>query len=683
MVLTRLSHFGEVCPLSDHSYSDPAAAPSSSSTHHLNKRITVNATSKSSSSSCATSSTSTTNSSPSFSTSSLPTPSPSPPPSGTQSSSASSSSPSTYGSTSLCTIGSSRQDVRRLELLDLPNEIFEKIFSYLTYKKTGEIRLTSKRFEQIGSIILNTAFQRLQNQMLQRFQCIKGQMPRRESARRKHPLARESDIFETLHMRLTLLQMSFGKHIERKHCCFFAGDILDEVYRILSHIKKAPNLGRAYKVTDELFDLSSMAMEYFKEHIEPRLPEITYFGSDFLDITSRFSEGCGVRSPSGSGRVSEPEDELPERDPLPPSNMVLRKRIRRIRQGMRRYNSQLVALKRELKGCKGKVADQHKQLLEYSTRMDEYDKKFEESSRKFSTVLQELNKCKTELQYWRSKSPAHPLLCYSCGQSVSEGMGQQLQAGVLMQGGEEAVVYVPLSSAAAVPDSVEKSGPGVVLARDESQDRWQAVGGSVRNLERVFDMDLSNRRSSESTQKPSSSSSLPCSSFPTLSCSQASVSPHNVSYMQGWSASRASDASNPGCVSQPASASLPPHLASQTMASSYVGSAPGKQNTSCMLPASPTPITPRPLGNPQAFSAFHACGSTQEVGQECAEDLSVTRHYKGCHEEAVENHGSTKRCYSDDDSDNCDITDDTVGRRVKERKRVKVDTLQTASALSQ
>lgn len=48
------------------------------------------------------------------------------------------------------------------------------------------------------------------------------------------------------------------------------------------------------------------------------------------------TEGCGIRSPSGSGRVSEPEDELPERDPLPPSNMVLRKRIKRIRQGMRR-----------------------------------------------------------------------------------------------------------------------------------------------------------------------------------------------------------------------------------------------------------------------------------------------------------------------------------------------------------
>ena len=51
-------------------------------------------------------------------------------------------------------------------------------------------------------------------------------MPRRESARRNHPLARECDIIETLHMRLTLLQMTFGKHIERKHICFFPGEVI-------------------------------------------------------------------------------------------------------------------------------------------------------------------------------------------------------------------------------------------------------------------------------------------------------------------------------------------------------------------------------------------------------------------------------------------------------------------------
>ena len=65
--------------------------------------------------------------------------------------------------------------------------------------------------------------------------------------------------------------------------------ILDEVFRILSYIALTQPLGRAYKVTDELFDLSTMAMEYFKEHIEPTLPEISYFGAEFLDFATPFA----------------------------------------------------------------------------------------------------------------------------------------------------------------------------------------------------------------------------------------------------------------------------------------------------------------------------------------------------------------------------------------------------------
>lgn len=83
----------------------------------------------------------------------------------------------------------------------------------------------NRQFNTICSSVLNSTFQRLQNQMLHRFQSIKAKMPRRESARRSHPLACESDIIETLHMRLSLLQMTFGKHIERKHCCFFPGEV--------------------------------------------------------------------------------------------------------------------------------------------------------------------------------------------------------------------------------------------------------------------------------------------------------------------------------------------------------------------------------------------------------------------------------------------------------------------------
>lgn len=657
MVLTRLSHFGEVCPLSDHSYSDPAAQ-FTSVVLPSNRRVSgVGVGSKS--------------------------------PSGLALPSGSPADPQAEQSLPADAAAPQEEEVVKLHILDLPNEIFEKIFSYLTYKNIGEIRRTCKRFEQIGSNILNAAFQRLQHLMSQRFQAIKGQMPRRESARRKHPLVREHDIVETLHMRLMLLQMSFGKHIERKHCCFFAGDILDEVHRILWYIKNTPTLGRAYKVTDELFDLSSMAMEYFKEHIEPRLPEITCFGSDFLDITTRYSDGCSVRPSGGSARVSEPEDDIPEFDTLPPSNMVLRKRIRRIRQGMRRYNTQLVALKRELKSCKSKLTDQHKQMMEYATRMDEYDKKFEESSRKFSTVLQELNKCKTELQYWRSKSPAHPLLCYGCGQAVGEGANQQLQAGVLMQGGDETVVFVPLAKASS-QEGGESATPSAVFGRCSGRSGLCAMNGSVRNLERVFDLELS--PSETSAVEPASHSKVVPETLPLVRDTKPESGSEALTQSQSLSQAQclhlSSLPSTP--ASQNSSSSTSPNTSTSQTSLSQAG-----------VPLALSPVTPTSVSSPpiapshthstlpgtlphvhsQPYSAFHTCGASHQTeqhrwdsSQECAEDLSMSRSFK--HDLYDDGEcGTLKRRVSDEESDNCDTSDDTVGRRVKERKRIKLDVL--------
>lgn len=57
-------------------------------------------------------------------------------------------------------------------------------------------------------------------------------------------------------------------------------------------------------------------------------------------------------------------DELEiENEAKPQANMVLRKRIRIIKQGMKRYNSQLSLLRQDLKTCKRKTAEQEKQVL--------------------------------------------------------------------------------------------------------------------------------------------------------------------------------------------------------------------------------------------------------------------------------------------------------------------------------
>ena len=111
-----------------------------------------------------------------------------------------------------------------------------------------------------------------------------------------------------------------------------------------------------------------------------------------------------------------------------------------------RYNDQMSEVKRELKSCKTKMETQTKQVQEYSQRLEDYDKKFEESSRKFQNMLtvsnfllgwrkrymiyeqlqltnganfQELNKCKTELQFWRSKS--HVVLGGAVASGASSG----------------------------------------------------------------------------------------------------------------------------------------------------------------------------------------------------------------------------------------------------------------------
>lgn len=72
-----------------------------------------------------------------------------------------------------------------------------------------------------------------------------------------------------------------------------------------------------------------MAMEYFKDHIENTLPVIGFFNSkDFIS----FKQIC---DPESSVTLS---GELSSSSPSPPqSNMVLRKGIRKIKQGMKRY----------------------------------------------------------------------------------------------------------------------------------------------------------------------------------------------------------------------------------------------------------------------------------------------------------------------------------------------------------
>lgn len=92
---------------------------------------------------------------------------------------------SVAGSTTSST-DSGPQSSREILLVELPAEVLVKVLGYLPYNNVSGLRMVSRRFNELCASVLNSTFQTLQSQMIQRFQKIKAKMPRRESARRYH-----------------------------------------------------------------------------------------------------------------------------------------------------------------------------------------------------------------------------------------------------------------------------------------------------------------------------------------------------------------------------------------------------------------------------------------------------------------------------------------------------------------
>lgn len=55
---------------------------------------------------------------------------------------------------------------------------------------------------------------------------MKAKLPRRESERRNHPLARHVDILSAIETRLSLLSMTYSKYIDLGLCCFIPGKVI-------------------------------------------------------------------------------------------------------------------------------------------------------------------------------------------------------------------------------------------------------------------------------------------------------------------------------------------------------------------------------------------------------------------------------------------------------------------------
>nr|XP_020463212.1 F-box only protein 28 isoform X2 [Monopterus albus] len=156
-------------------------------------------------------------------------------------------------------------------LLGLPIVAIETILNFLSYDEISLLRSVCKRMDMICQRVLNQGFLKVERYHSLCQRQVKAQLPRRESERRNHSLARHADILAAVETRLSLLNMTFMKYVDSNLCCFIPGKVIDEIYRVLRYVNSTRAPQRAHEVLQELRDISSMAMEYFDEKIVPIL----------------------------------------------------------------------------------------------------------------------------------------------------------------------------------------------------------------------------------------------------------------------------------------------------------------------------------------------------------------------------------------------------------------------------
>uniref|UniRef100_F7F9F7 F-box protein 28 n=3 Tax=Mammalia TaxID=40674 RepID=F7F9F7_ORNAN len=266
-------------------------------------------------------------------------------------------------------------------LVALPIVAIENILSFMSYDEISQLRLVCKRMDLVCQRMLNQGFLKVERYHNLCQKQVKAQLPRRESERRNHSLARHADILAAVETRLSLLNMTFMKYVDSNLCCFIPGKVIDEIYRVLRYVNSTRAPQRAHEVLQELRDISSMAMEYFDEKIVPilkrKLP-----GSD---VSGRLIGSPPVPGPSAALTTMQ----------LFSKQNPSRQEVTKLQQQVKTNGAAVTVLRREMSELRTKVQEQQKQLqdqdqklLEQTQIIGEQNARLAELERKLREVME-------------------------------------------------------------------------------------------------------------------------------------------------------------------------------------------------------------------------------------------------------------------------------------------------------
>ncbi|XP_037544079.1 F-box only protein 28 [Nematolebias whitei] len=240
-------------------------------------------------------------------------------------------------------------------LLGLPIVAIENILNFLSYDEISLLRAVCKRMDIICQRVLNQGFLKVERYHSLCQRQVKAQLPRRESERRNHSLARHADILAAVETRLSLLNMTFMKYVDSNLCCFIPGKVIDEIYRVLRYVNSTRAPQRAHEVLQELRDISSMAMEYFDEKIVPILKKKL----PGTDLSGRLIGSAPVAGPSTSLTTMS----------LLAKNTPSRSEMTKVQQQVKVNGASMTVLRREMQEIRVKQLEQQKQLQDQEQKL--------------------------------------------------------------------------------------------------------------------------------------------------------------------------------------------------------------------------------------------------------------------------------------------------------------------------
>ncbi|XP_070377766.1 F-box only protein 28 isoform X4 [Dermacentor albipictus] len=279
----------------------------------------------------------------------------------------------------------------------------------------------SRHFNACCQRLLNQGFFRAERFHAQCLKAVKKQLPRRESERRTHPLARHCEILTSIETRLSLLSMTFMKYMDMNLCCFIPGKVIDEIFRVLRLVQGAGNgctttPPRAHEILQELRDISSMAMEHFDEriapglklHVGPMKPTLGFIGAGHHGpcaasaTVPRSSELATATSILG--RVQKPcvhaaahsslTEELKQ---VRATNLSLRKSLTECKSKLTAHAKKQCEQDKRMHDQAQLVAEQGSRLAEQEGKLNELNRKLLEQHREFADVLEEVSRLREQV----------------------------------------------------------------------------------------------------------------------------------------------------------------------------------------------------------------------------------------------------------------------------------------------